>query len=614
MAAADALPTRPGWRLRTADAEEVRRLARRTGLSPICAHLLVLRGHRDPEAASRHLEAPLASLAEPTLFPGMDLACERIARALRDGETILVHGDYDVDGISGTVLLMRLLRLVGAKAVWHIPNRFSDGYSFGDHSIARAEAEGCSLVISVDNGTSSGDVIAGLSAKGIDTIVTDHHEPPAGPLPPALAILNPKLRGSSYPFRELCGSGVAFKLAWAVCAHVSGARRVREDLRAFLLDAMAWVALATVCDVVPLVGENRVLARRGLEALSASSSAGVAALLDVAGLRRQQLTAEDVAFKLGPRLNAGGRLGCAEKAVELLLSDDPAHARSLARELDALNEERRRLEAELRVEAFAQAERYADPERYPMLVLAGQGWHQGIVGIVAARVATKYARPALVIGLDGEKGRGSARSRPGFDVLAAMEGGRAHMDRFGGHAAAAGCEVRAENIEPLREAIAARAGELVAVTPLREPDLELDLELPLADMSAELMDQLDRLRPFGEENPKPVLLSRDVHLASPPRIVGGDRTHLMLHVRDGERVFKAMVFGAGHRADELALGRPFHLAWTPRWNTFRGQTNLELEVHGFHVGPLSAVLTEVAPAAGPARREPAAGVPPGSAR
>ena len=564
-------------------------------LSPICAHLLVARGHVEAGAAKQHLEAQLSTLSDPQLFGDMDRACERIERALRDGETILVHGDYDVDGICGTVLLMRLLRLIGAKAEWHIPNRFSDGYSFGDHSVARAEAENAKLVISVDNGTSSADVIAKLNERGIDTIVTDHHEPPPAdqaPLPDALALLNPKLPGSQYPFRELCGSGVAFKLAWAVCTHISGARKVREDLRAFLLDAMAYVALATVCDVVPLIGENRVLARRGLAALAGTDNAGVQALLHVAGLRGQKLGAEDVGFKLGPRLNAAGRMGCAEQAVELLLSDDPQRARTLAVELDRMNDERRRMEAELCAEAYAQAEQYADAERWPMLVLAGQGWHQGIVGIVAARVAERYSRPALIIGLDGETGRGSARSRPGFSVLDAMEGGRPHMERFGGHAAAAGCEVRSENIEALREAVAARASEMLADTPLAEPDLEIDIELALGDLSEQLMGQIDLLMPFGEANPKPVLISREVHLASPPRIVGADRTHMILNVRDGERVFKAMVFGAAARADELTLGTPFHLVYTPRWNTFRGQTNLELEVRDFRVGSLAGVLIE----------------------
>ena len=580
------------WKLRDVDPEVVGTLQREARLSPVCAHLLVARGHVAADLATRHLEAQLSTLSDPELFPGMDAACERIQRALAEGETILVHGDYDVDGICGTVLLMRLLRLIGAKCEWHIPNRFSDGYSFGAHSVARAQAEGAKLVISVDNGTSSADVIADLAAVGIDTIVTDHHEPPPGDLPAALAILNPKLAGSTYPFRELCGSGVAFKLAWAVCARISGARRVREDLRAFLLDAMAYVALATVCDVVPLIEENRVLARRGLLALAGSSSAGVKALLHVAGLTGQKLSAEDVGFKLGPRLNAAGRMGRAEQAIELLLSEDPQRARALAVELDAMNDERRRLEAELCAEAYAQAEQFADAQRYPMLVLAGQGWHQGIVGIVAARVATRYARPALVIGLTGEAGRGSARSRPGFNVLDAMEGGRGLMERFGGHAAAAGCEVLTENIEALREAIAARATALLAGEPLAEPDLVIDLELALADMSEQLMGQIDLLRPFGEANAKPILLSRDVHLASPPRIVGADQTHMILNVRDGERVFKAMVFGAAGRVGELSLGTPFQLVYTPRWNTFRGQTNLELEARDFHVGALAERLAE----------------------
>ncbi|MCE9592820.1 MAG: single-stranded-DNA-specific exonuclease RecJ [Planctomycetes bacterium] len=573
------------WILRTAEPEAAARVARRNGLHAAVGQLLVSRGHRDPERSAAHLEASLMSLRDPSEMPGAALAATRIRRALENKEVVLVHGDYDVDGLSGTALLMRLLQLVGVRARPYIPNRLTDGYSFGPHSIAKAQAEGAKLVVSVDNGTSAHDTIRDLLAVGVETVVTDHHEPPRGPLPPAVALVNPKLEGSTYPFRELCGAGVAFKLAWAVCQEISGARKVREDLRLFLADAMSYVAIATVCDVVPLVDENRVLARRGLVALETTKHVGLRALLSAAGLEGVSLNAEDVGFKLGPRLNAAGRLGSASSALELLLCNDPWRAKSLADELEKKNVERKRIEAVLVAEALVEAERFADPERYPVLVLAREGWHPGVVGIVAARLVDRFRRPALVIGLDGGKGRGSARSVDDFDVLEAMRGGAEHMERFGGHAQAAGCEVRAESIDALRDAVCAKANAMLAGRARANAELLVDYDLPLADMSVELMRQLDRLEPFGEKNEKPLFVSRDLRLAEPARTMGASGAHLSMLLRSGERVLRAVAFGQGKRVAELRLGEPVHVAYSPRWNTFRGETNLELVLEDFRTGP-----------------------------
>jgi len=577
--------------MRSVDPALVARLARAQGLPDLVARLLALRGHSDPHSAAAHLEAGLRTLHDPGLLPGVEQAGERLARAVRDAETILVHGDYDVDGVCGTALLLELFRLVGARAEPYIPDRLRDGYSFGPHSVERARSRGASLIVSVDNGTSARATIVDLAELGIDTIVTDHHEPPEDPaeLPPAVALVNPKLAGSAYPFRELCGSGVAFKLAWGLCQRLSGARRVRDDLRLFLTDAMAYVALATVCDVVPLVGENRVLARAGLRALEASRRAGLRALLEASGLSARALCAEDVAFKLGPRLNAAGRLGSADRALELLVCGENERARELARELDTLNDERRRVEAGILAQAIEAAAPYADPCEHPLLVLAGQGWHQGVVGIVAARLARRFARPALVIGLDGEAGRGSARSVRGFDLLAALRGGAQHMLRFGGHEQAAGCEVRADAVDALRESLCAKARELLAGGALPDTGLWIDAELSLEGMSPQLMRLIERLEPFGPSNEAPVLLSSDARLAEPPRVVGSDRSHLVLQARRGERVLKALAFGMAHRAGELAQGAPLHLVYSPRWNVFRGESTLELVLHDFAVGPRPAL-------------------------
>ncbi|MAF66203.1 MAG: single-stranded-DNA-specific exonuclease RecJ [Planctomycetes bacterium] len=574
---------RPTWKLREAEQGAVETLARAHSLPQIVARLLVLRGMSDPEAVADHLEPSLMRLHAPRLLPGMNAACERLARAVREGEVILVHGDYDVDGVTGTALLVRVLGLLGAKVAWHIPNRFTDGYAFGTHSIERARDVGAKVIVSVDNGTSSLETITALAAAGVETIVTDHHEPPLGALPPAVAIINPKLPDSEYPFRELCGAAVAFKLAWGLCEEFSDGGRVRVDLHEFLVEAMAYVAIATVCDVVPLVDENRILGHFGLRSLGNAEHAGLTALLEVCGLDRRRLTAEDVGFQIGPRINAAGRLGSARTALELLISRDAAGARALAGKLDDLNRERKRIEREVTLQAMDEAERFADPTRYPVMVVAGQDWHQGVVGIVASRLVDRFHRPSLVIGLDGDAGRGSGRSVPGVDLLALMHSGSEHMPRYGGHAQAAGMDIAGASVDSLRDALCARAGEL-GLCQLERPPLWIDGELPLGEMTPRLMDEIGRLQPFGERNGKPVLLSRDTRLARPPRLLGADRTHLMMELRRGEAVLKALAFGMGGRIDELAMGTPVHAVYTPGWNTFRGQTNLELILADFRCG------------------------------
>jgi single-stranded-DNA-specific exonuclease len=577
---------RPIWELRHPDPDTVRAVSRSANLSEIAATILVNRGHRADEALASHISPDLKALHDPARLPGMDAATTRIARALETGETILIHGDYDVDGVTGTALLVRLFRVLKADVRWHVPNRFTDGYSFGDHSVKKALAVGATLVISVDNGTSEVKTIAELAAHGIDTIVTDHHEPPVGDLPAAAALVNPKLPGSDYPFRELCGAAVALKLAWGLAQHLSrqeepDGQRVRADLREFLVAAMGLVAVATVCDVVPLVDENRTLARYGLKALNSSPWAGLAALVKLAGVEPGTTpSAMDLAFGVGPRINACGRLGSAGDAIELFLEDDPQRAASLARGLDERNQERKSIERDLLPLVLAEAEAYADERQHPVLVLAGEGWHQGVIGILAARVVERFGRPALLIGLTDGSGRGSARSVPGFSVLQALRAGSDHWIRGGGHAAAAGCEIEAARIDAFREAVNEEARAMLKGGTHTRPPLSIDATIPLCAMTRALMAELDRLGPWGEQNEMPRFLSSDARLAEPPRRVG-DGSHLMLQVRSGETVFKAMAFGMGTRADELQMGQPFEFVYTPVWNTFRGQTNLELRVVDF---------------------------------
>lgn len=570
----------PTWAIRDLDQEAVRLLIRQRGLPEIVARMLVARGFQDPQDVDRHLQPSLMALHDPGRLPDMAKATERLVRAVREGETILIHGDYDVDGVTGTSLLVRLFELLQANVAWHIPNRFTDGYAFGDHSVEKALAVGAKVVVSVDNGTSSRETIAKLLEHGIETIVTDHHEPPLGELPPATAIVNPKLHTSEYPFRELCGGAVAFKLAWGICQALSGGGKVRDDLRDYLMDAMGYVAIATVCDVVPLVDENRILARFGLKALEATQHPGLSALLHVAGIRGRRLCGDDVGFQIGPRLNASGRLGTAQTAVELMMCSDENLAPSLANKLDQLNVERKRIQEDLVGQAVEQAERFKDAAQHPVLVVAGQGWHQGVIGIIAARLVELYARPAIVIGLDGEMGRGSARTIEGVSVLELLHAGKEFLPKYGGHAQAAGMDIAARDVDALREALCAAARESFAQG-LPELPLTIDGELPFEEMSEELMRHLDRLEPFGERNEPPRFLSRDLRLAQSPRIVGADGTHMILQLRRGDRVLKGMAFKMAHREGELAMGQPLDVVFSPRWNTFRGQTNLEILIHDF---------------------------------
>ncbi|MEO1698112.1 MAG: single-stranded-DNA-specific exonuclease RecJ [Planctomycetota bacterium] len=569
------------WTLRASDSGALDDLMRRGRIPAIVARLALNRGVGADGDIDPWLTPSLHDLHPPEGLPDLERAAERLQRAIRDGETILVHGDYDVDGVSGTVLLVRLIRALGGRVEWQIPHRTRDGYSFGDHSVRRATEVGATLVISVDNGTSAVEPIAALAERGVDVIVTDHHEPPPdGTLPPTYALVNPKLPTNAYPFRGLCGSAVAFKLAWATCQRVSGSDRVRPDLRAFLLEALAYVAVATVCDVVPLVGENRVLVHYGLKSLAEAPTPGLQALLARTDLAGRAVVAEDLGFKIGPRINASGRMDSAARAVEALLAEDAPAARRAVEALESLNDKRRTVERAVLAEAIEQADARLEARDEALLVLSGDGWHPGVVGIVASRIVERYGRPAVVIGVDREGvGRGSARSIPGFSILDAMGAGAEHMNRFGGHAMAAGCEVDPARVPALREAILSGAHGL-SETPERRP-LEIDAHLALEELDEGLMGQISRIEPCGERNPQPVLLSTDVRLDDMPRIIGQDRTHMLLQIRAGRSVFKALAFGMAKREPELRLGSPLDIVYTPRISHFRGRAALELVLADF---------------------------------
>ncbi len=579
---------RARWDLPPAPLDRAEALAAALDIPPLTALLLVRRGVRDPEAARRFLRPGFGDLREPDLLPGMAEAATRIAAAVRDRERIAVYGDYDVDGVCGTALFVGLLRAAGADAIPYLPDRRTEGYGFNDGAVRRLAADGVRLIVTVDHGSRAVEGIALAASLGVDVVVTDHHLPGDGPIPAAVAIVNPLAPGPDgvpYPFPWLCGTGVAFKLAWAVARRLSGGAGVTAPLRASLADALPLVALATVADVVPLVDENRTAVVYGLSVLRKSPSPGLRALLDVSRLADRDLDAEDVAFRLAPRLNAAGRLGDAGRALELLLTTDVGRAADLALEIDGENEARRALQRRIVDEARERVPLDRDGLPPAGIVLAGDGWHVGVVGIVAARIAGEFHRPTVVIGMDGDRGRGSARSVAGFHLERALAACGGHLISHGGHAAAAGLEIARESVEEFARAFD-RYADLHLPEESRVRSLTLDAMVRLDDMTGTAVRSLQRLAPWGQGNPAPLLAAEGLSIAGRPRVMGRTGEHLSFHVsRDGVSR-RAVWFGGGACAEALAAAGPggVSLAFRPALDRFRGGSEVELHVVDAHAG------------------------------
>lgn len=569
------------WRILAHDPESVAALERGAGIPAVVARLLSSRGIRDPDAARDFLHPKLSQLRDPDRLPGCTQAARRIHEALQAGWRIVVYGDYDVDGITGTALLYLCLKMLGGNVGYYIPHRLEEGYGLHEEAIRRLAAEQAQMLVTVDCGISSVEEAAAARASGLELIITDHHEP-GRRLPEASAIVHPHLPGQEYPFAHLSGSGVALKLAWALCQQASGAKRVGQQMREFLLKAVGLAALGTVADVVPLVDENRVLVRHGLVALREYPILGIEALIAGAGLSEKRiLGSEDVAFNLGPRLNAVGRLGEGGLAVELLTTDRAERAQELAQHIHQLNERRQGIERSLYLAAQKQARDHFDPERDPALVLADRGWHAGVIGIVAGRLAERYHRPVVLISWDPmglKPGQGSARSVPGFDLYAALEACREHLVRYGGHAAAAGLTLLPDRLAEFRRAFCQYAASAIPEE-ARVAELRIDAEAPLSALTLHVTDQIEQMAPFGPANARPLLCASGVTLAEPPRPIGADGRHLALQLRQHDVVLRAVAFGGGEWAEQLAEAeRPLDVAFRPMINSFRGRRSVELQL------------------------------------
>ncbi|MCU0724030.1 MAG: single-stranded-DNA-specific exonuclease RecJ [Planctomycetes bacterium] len=539
-----------------ADPGAERTLAAALGLHDVTARLLRNRGLADPEAAARFLYPKLADLHDPGLLKGMDAAVARIRQALVKKERIVVHGDFDADGVTSTALLMRFLRILQAPAVYHIPERLTEGYGVSVEAVERLAAEGAGLMITVDCGITAREPIARARALGLDTVVTDHHEP-SGALPEACAIVDPKREDETYPFRDLAGVGVVFKLAWALARDVSVAGAVSDELKAFLWET----------------GENRILVKHGLSALERSRHPGEGALLSVAGTEAPG--SQDLAFRLGPRINAAGRLGDSRTVVEMFLTDSREAALESARSLDRMNRRRQEIERKIFDEACERVVREGR-ERGSAIVLAGEGWHPGVIGVVASKLVETFHRPVVLVSLDGEAGRGSARSVPAFHVHRALSRCADLLTSYGGHAQAAGLTLRSERFEEFRGAFERAAAESLTADDL-VPRLAVDAELSLGDVGTSLLAEVSLLRPFGIGNPEPVFAVRGGTVAGRPKTLGSEGRHLSFFFRTGDAARRAVAFGMGGRAGELEGARA-DLAFVPYLNRFGGRENVELRV------------------------------------
>lgn len=559
-------------------------LVSRTGFDPLIAQLLL---HRDVEPASvqSFLKPEFRSLHTPEQLPNAVACAQRLVHAARRGEKVVIYGDYDVDGVTATAILWHALRLANANVAYYIPNRLEEGYGLSTEAIEKLASDGARVIVTVDCGVTAIAQARRAKELGVELLITDHHEP-RNELPDATVIVHPTAipPGGSNP--HLSGAGVALKIAWAFCRELSRTSKVPEEMASFLQDATALAALGLIADVVPLVGENRVIATAGLVRLRNTANAGLNALIQVAGLNRKKSYDDyDVGFVLAPRLNAIGRMGHAAEAVELLTHADAGRAMEIATVLDRLNRQRQEVERGI----FAEAERMAQDrgfhrDGYRAIVLASREWHAGVIGIVASRLVERFGRPTILIALNDVEGQGSGRSVRHFPLHEALQACDTHLLSHGGHAMAAGLRIHADRVDHFTEAFQSEAANRLTSADLR-PRLQLDGVVDLGMLTAELVTQIQRMAPFGTGNPRPLFATAEVELAEPPRAVGGGQ-HLQFVLRqstasDGSpdnSHRKAIAFNRGRFAEELADHPRLRVAFEPILNEWNGQRKVELKV------------------------------------
>ena len=559
------------WKIAEPDVNLVRNLARALNISGILAILLVNRGMTDVVAARRFLNPRLEYLEDPFLMSDLEAAVNRILAAIHFREKILIYGDYDVDGTTAVVILRKALEMLGARTSYYIPRRLVDGYGMKADVIEQAATEGVKLVISVDTGIKAFDVVERASWLGLDCIITDHHLPEKG-LPKALAVLNPKRPDCQYPDKNLCGVGVAFKLVQALFKTANKEK--------YLAPFLKIVAIGTIADIVPLTGENRIFAKFGLEGLQIPVNFGLKSLIEVSGLEGRLITSSDVGFRLAPRINAVGRMGGGEQAVELFASTDEQKTRVLAGEMDRLNRERQQIEGQILKDIENRFDSNPALSQQWVIMIDGEGWHRGVIGIAATKLTEKFYRPALVISKDDGIGYGSARSTKGFHLLNALESCRDLFDRFGGHAQAAGFQLPVKHMAELRRRLNIFAEKVIKAEDLR-PALEIDTEIRLSDVDDEAYQQLERLSPFGPANPEPVFAARELSVIAEPRLLKGK--HVKFRVEQDGKALDAIGWNMAQYYQPIQESKAISLAFTLSQNSFQNMKFLQLIVKDLEI-------------------------------
>ena len=559
------------------DPRRIETFSRELNISPVIARLLLNRGIEDLEAGQIFLNPRLEFLHDPFLFKEMEPAVERIVKALKRKEPIMIFGDYDVDGITATSLLYLVLTRLGANVSYYIPNRVSEGYGLSEGGIREAAGRGVSLIISVDCGITANEEIDLARSLGIDTIITDHHEVQEQ-IPRAEAVLDPKNPQDNYPDAALAGVGVAFKLAQGLYVRLG-----LDDSE--LENHLDLVALGTAADIVPLVGENRILTRFGLEQVTKTDKVGLRSLVEITGLMGEEIQTGHVVFILAPRINAVGRLGDAERAITLLATNQPDRARSIANFLNDENRRRQGIDETILRDALDLVEQTVDLEKDRAICLASDQWHPGVIGIVASRVVEKYYRPTVLIAMEGDEGKGSGRSISGFNLYQALENCQEHLIRFGGHKYAAGLTINASKVSVFRECLNRIATERINPE-LMIPSLKIDIRIGLEEIGEPLLAALGELAPFGPQNMRPVMMATNLEVVGYPRVVG--KNHLKFKVRQNDRALDVIAFNQGSRLGDLQVGKPtLSLAFVLEENRWQGRRSLQLRAKDIKTGPVN---------------------------
>ncbi len=553
--------------------ERINRLVEETRVPESIARILIDRGIETLEGAKSYFQPSLANLHDPFLMDGMELAVQRVLLGLERREKMLVFGDYDVDGTNGASMLYLFLTRLGGEVEYYTPDRIKEGYGVSHRGIDYARDKGVSLFIAIDCGITAVEQVRYARSVGLDVIICDHHEP-GETIPDAVAVLDPIKPGCSYPFKYLCGCGVGFKFVQAVAKRIG-----REE---FAEDYLDFVTLASTADIVPLIGENRILVRYGLEAINQRPRPGIKALIDVAGNKPGKIHTGQIVFNLAPRINAVGRLGDAMRAVRLLTSTDPGEAQELAAVMEEENRNRRKIDEDTFAEAQHLAEQYYTGDENAALVLHDERWHSGVVGIVASRMVEKYYKPSIMMATVDGVAKGSARSIPGFDVYKALKRCEETIIQFGGHKYAAGLTVELDKLEDFRRAFNAAVRDLMT-DDLKTPEIRIDVELTLNEITPQFRKILGEFAPFGPGNMRPVFLSRNLEVLGSPRVVG--KNHLRFKVRQNGDVFDAIAFGMGDRMNDVYGRRDLQLVytveendWTPNGDARSGETTPQLKI------------------------------------